>query len=75
MRAHISKTDRITKVLEAELNKPILDIYWGEDDRIVFEDGSSAYCTIDLTFDEGIHVAVIILDDEFDYVRTIEFDY
>lgn len=76
MRAYISNTNKIVKHLESELNKPILYICWGVDeDRIVFEDGSATYCDIELTFDKEIRVAVTLLNDEFDVVRKIEFDY
>lgn len=76
MRAQISNTNRIVKHLESELNKPIRCIYDGVDeDKIVFEDDTFVYCDIKLILDEEIRVEVTLLNDEFDIVRKIEFDY
>jgi hypothetical protein len=76
MRAQISNTNRIVKHLEAELNKPIRCIYDGVDeDRIVFEDDTFVYCDIKFILDDDIRVEVTLLNDEFDVVRKIEFDY
>jgi hypothetical protein len=76
MRAQISNTNRIVKHLESELNKPIRCIYDGVDeDKIVFEDDTFVYCDIKLILDDEIRVEVTLLNDEFDVVRKIEFDY
>lgn len=76
MRAQISNTNRITKHLESELNKPIRCIYDGiDEDKIVFEDDTFVYCDIKFILDDEIRVEVTLLNDEFDFVRKIEFDY
>jgi hypothetical protein len=76
MRAQISNTNRIVKHLESELNKPIRCIYDGVDeDKIVFEDDTFVYCDIKFILDDDIRVEVTLLNDEFDVVRKIEFDY
>jgi hypothetical protein len=76
MRAQISNTNRIVKHLETELNKPIRCIYDGVDeDKIVFEDDTFVYCDIKFILDDEIRVEVTLLNDEFDVVRKIEFDY
>jgi hypothetical protein len=76
MRAQISNTNRIVKHLETELTKPIRCIYDGVDeDKIVFEDDTFVYCDIKFILDDEIRVEVTLLNDEFDVVRKIEFDY
>lgn len=76
MRAQISNTNRIVKHLESELNKPIRCIYDGVDeDKIVFEDDTFVYCDIKFILDDEIRVEVTLLNDEFDVVRKIEFNY
>jgi hypothetical protein len=76
MRAQISNTNRIVKHLETELNKPIRCIYDGVDeDKIVFEDDTFVYCDIKFILNDEIRVEVTLLNDEFDFVRKIEFDY
>lgn len=76
MKAQISNTNRIVKRLETELNKPIRCIYDGVDeDKIVFKDDTFVYCDIKFILDDEIRVEVTLLNDEFDFVRKIEFDY
>lgn len=76
MKATITNNSQIVKALEAKLNKDILRVCEGVDeDRIYFADGTSAYCIVEIIFDTEIKVCVTLLNENFDFVDRVEFDY
>lgn len=73
MKATITNNSQIVKALEAKLNKDILRVCEGVDeDRIYFEDGTSAYCIVEIIFDANIKVCVTLLNEDFDFVDKME---